>query len=283
MIARIVLALACLLPYAARAQSWAWDDGSVPFVASPEEVVSHMLGIADVGPDDFLIDLGSGDGRIVIGAARCGARALGFEIDPALVELATENARKAGVAERARFERRDFFEADFGAATVVTMYLLPEVNLKLRPKLLALKPGTRIVSHDWDMGDWPADEMLELRAPEKSLGIGGRSKIFLWVVPAEVRGVWTSELPDYGTWRFRIAQRYQELDVSVSAQGRELVTRGALLRGARIKLIATGTVLDRAAHHLFEGTLEGDRIVGEVTISDGAGSRKLPWTAIRSF
>jgi len=282
LIARIVIALACAVPAAAQAQSWAWDDGSVPFVVSPEDVVHRMLRIAEVGPQDFLIDLGSGDGRIVIGAARLGARGLGLEIDPQLVELARDRARAAGVAERARFERQDIFESDLGAATVVTMYLLPEVNLKLMPKLLALKPGTRIVSHDWDMGEWPPDETLELRTPEKSVGIGGRSKIYLWVVPGDARGTWRSELPGYGAWEFRIAQRYQELEVSVSAQGRELVMRGARLRGAQLRLVATGAVVGRAAHHLFEGTLDGGRIIGEVTISDGETSRTLPWTAIRS-
>jgi methylase of polypeptide subunit release factors len=264
------------------AQSWAWDDGTVPFVVSPDEVVERMLRIAEVGPKDTLIDLGSGDGRIVIEAAKRGASAMGVDIDPSLVEQATENARAAGVADRARFVAKDLFEADLAGASVITMYLLPEVNLKLMPKLLALKPGTRVVSHDWDMGDWPADETIELRTPEKTLGLGGLSRVHLWVVPADARGTWVAELPEHGgAWRFTVAQRYQVLEVAASAGGRELVVRGARLRGEEIKLAVTGTVGGKAWNHLFQGKLSGARIDGEVIISDGENNRKLPWTAIR--
>jgi len=144
--------------------------------------------MADVKAGDTLIDLGSGDGRIVIGAARRGAKGLGVDIDPSLVRLATDNAKAAGVSALARFETRDIFETDLSGASVVAFYLLPEVNAKLQPRLLALKPGTRIVSHDGGIGDWPADERLEMRAPEKSVGVGGVSRVELWIVPADARG-----------------------------------------------------------------------------------------------
>ncbi len=277
-VATLLVALPCI----SNSQSWAWDDGTVPFVVTPDEVVDRMLGIAGVGPKDTLLDLGSGDGRIVIEAAKRGARAMGVDIDPSLVERARENAKAADVADLARFQIGDFYETDLGGATVVTMYLLPEVNLKLMPKLLRLKPGTRIVSHDWDMGDWPADETIELRTPEKSVGLGGLSRVHLWVVPADARGTWVAEIPDHGGgWRFTIAQRYQVLEVAASAGGRELAVRGARLRGEDIRIALTGTVGGRAWNHLFRGKLSGARIEGEVSISDGENNRKLPWTATR--
>ncbi len=266
-----------------QAQAWAWDDGSVPFVATPDEVVERMLRIAEVGPNDFLLDLGSGDGRIVIGAARRGANALGVDIDPTLVEAARANAVRAGVASRVRFEKRDLFETDLGGASVITMYLLPEVNMKLRPRLLALAPGTRIVSHDWDMEDWPADETIELRAPEKTVGAGGYSKVFLWVVPADARGDWAGEIPGYANGlKLGIRQAFQKLEVEARSGPRELVVRGARLRGREIKLVVTGALAGKPLHHLFTGTLRGDRIEGDVVVSDGENRRSFPWTAIRA-
>src|SRR3954464_12440847 len=193
----------------ARAQSWGWDDGTVPYVQTPMEIVERMLRMAEVRAGDSVGDLGSGDGRIVIQAAKRGARGLGVDLDPNLVKLATQNAQAAGVADRARFEVRDIFETDLSRATVVTMYLLPDFNAKLLPRFLPLKPGTRIVSHDGGIGDWPADEPLTMRTPEKPVGIGGNSKIELWIVPADVRGTWTSTLPPHGgRLRFPIAPRH---------------------------------------------------------------------------
>jgi len=275
----LALALAASAPWA---QSWAWDDGSVPFVVSPEEVVDRMVGIARTGPGDFLIDLGSGDGRIVIEAARRGANALGVDNDPSLVAKARENAARAGVAERARFEIRDLFETDLSRATVITLYLLPEFNLKLMPKLLSLKPGTRVVSHDWDMGDWETDETISLRTPEKTVGADLRSHIHLWVVPADLRGRWRSALPgSSGEWRFKVAQKYQALDIEARFAGRELTVRGHRLRGNEVKIVVTGRAGGAPAHHLFHGTLRGERINGTVRISDGEETRTLPWNATR--
>lgn len=254
-----------------------------PYVPSPQSVVSDMLRYAEVGPNDFLIDLGSGDGRIVIEAAKRGARGLGVDLDPELVKLASENAQKAGVAERAQFLVKDIFETDLSPATVVAFYLLPDFNAKLLPKLLALKPGTRIVSHDGGIADWPPDERLEMRAPEKPVGLGGLSRVELWIVPADVRGVWSSELPAHGgSWRFSISQKYQELDIDVSTQGRDLLVRNNRLRGEELKIIVTGVVNGRAWHQYFVGQVKGDRIAGEVTVSDGNNRRSFPWTATRT-
>jgi SAM-dependent methyltransferase len=271
------------LPAHAQPQAWSWDDGTVPYVQTPMEIVERMLRMAQVKKDDYVIDLGSGDGRIIIEAAKRGARGLGVDLDPNLVKHATENAQRAGVADRTQFLVKDIFETDLSAATVVAFYLLPEFNAKLLPRLLALKPGTRIVSHDGGIGDWPADETLEMRAPEKAVGVGGVSRVELWIVPADASGTWTSEVPAHGgKWKLQIKQKFQMLDIDAAAQGRDLLVRASRLRGEEIKMIVTGIVNGRAWHHYFVGAVKGDRISGELTVSDGNNKRSFPWTASRA-
>jgi SAM-dependent methyltransferase len=278
----IAASLIAAVPAVAQPQAWAWDDGTVPYVQTPMEIVERMLRMAEVGRDDYVIDLGSGDGRIVIEAAKRGARGLGVDLDPSLVKHATENAQRAGVGERASFQVKDIFETDLSKASVVAFYLLPDFNAKLMPRLLALRPGTRIVSHDGGIGDWPPDERLEMRAPEKPVGVGGVSRVEQWIVPADARGAWISELPAHGgTWNFRIKQTYQVLDIDAAAQGKDLLVRNSRLRGEEIKIIVTGIVNGRAWHHYFVGTLRDERITGEVTVSDGNNKRSFPWTATR--
>jgi len=154
-----------------------------PFVTTPQNIVDAMLELAGVRAGDQLIDLGSGDGRIVITAAkRWGVPGLGIEIDPHLVERARTSAASAGVADKARFAIADLFTTDLTGASVITMYLLPDVNEALKPRLQKLKPGTRIVSHDWDMGDWKPDREITVAAPEKTIGIEKSSKVYLWTV-----------------------------------------------------------------------------------------------------
>ncbi len=271
-----------LLPLHAQPQAWGWDDGTVPYVNTPMEIVERMLRMAEVKSGDYVIDLGSGDGRIIIEAAKRGARGLGVDYDPRLVEAATGNARRAGVANRARFETRDIFDTDLSRASVITMYLLPDFNAKLLPRLLRLKPGTRIVSHDGGIGDWPPDERLEMHAPEKTVGIGGLSRVELWIVPADAHGVWSSDLGEHGgPWRFDIVQKFQVLDVNAAAQGRDLLVRASRLRGDELKLVVTGLIRGHAWHHLFVGKMAGNQITGEVTVSDGEQKRTYPWTANR--
>ena len=185
----------------------------VPFITTPDRVTLAMLALAGVGPADHLIDLGSGDGRIVITAARrFGASGLGAEIVPDLVLRSRAAAQAAGVADRVRFLARDLFQTDLSRASVVTMYLLPEVNLQLRPRLLDLKPGTRLISHDWDMGDWRPDSSQTLEVPEKTIGREKRSAVHRWVVPARVQGAWCGP----GV-RLDIGQRFQAFSASFSA------------------------------------------------------------------
>ena len=272
------------LALSAQAQSWAWDDGPTPFVVSPDAVVERMLYLAQPKAGERLVDLGSGDGRIVIEAAkRYGARGLGVDIDPKLVNLARENAKRAGVDSLASFEVKDLFETDLRGVSVVTMYLLPEVNLQLLPRFIdQLKPGARIVSHDYELGPWTFDEMVELKLAEKMVGPMGRSRVFLWVVPADARGRWVADLPELGgRWQFDIAQNFQILDVDARAGGSTMVVRGARLRGEEIRLVVTGTVSGKGYNVLFRGKVADGRMQGDVRVSDGDSARSLPWSASR--
>ena len=163
----------------------------VPFVPTPQVVVDEMLRLANVGPGDFVIDLGSGDGRIPIAAAKkFGARALGVDLDFHLIIQSEESARQAAVEDRVKFMQQDLFKTDLGPATVITMYLLPAVNRRLRPQLLDLKPGTRIVAHDFDLDDWKPDRKVTIR-----------KNVFLWIVPAKVAGRWRMRLALPGSAR----------------------------------------------------------------------------------
>ncbi len=208
-----------------------FGDTDVPFVITPDNVTLEMLKLAKVGPKDYVIDLGSGDGRIVILAARrFGARGLGVEIMPDLVRLSNANARAAGVADRATFREQDLFKTDLSAATVITMYLLPEVNLQLRPALLGLKPGTRLVSHDWDMGDWQPDQTVTVPAPDKPIGREKFSRLHLWVVPAQVAGLWCGAA-GLRSFSIELTQSFQSFQgtlrrhVGGQAQARDLAGR----------------------------------------------------------
>ena len=197
-------------------------DLEVPYVPTPRPVVAAMLDMTEVGPEDYLIDLGSGDGRIAIMAAQRGARALGVDLDPNRVTEANSAARLAQVEARARFRREDLFETPLREASVVAMYLLPEVNMRLRPRLLTeLRPGTRVVSHAFAMGDWQPDEHREVNA----------ANIYLWIVPAAAAGQWTMEFDVGGVSLLALEQRFQQ--VSGSLDGRPL--RDVSLRGRQLR------------------------------------------------
>jgi len=244
----------------------------VPYIQTPSNVVDAMLAIADVGPKDFVVDLGSGDGRIVIAAAKqYGARGLGIDYDPTLIAESRANAALAGVSDRVRFLQQDIFLADFRDATVVTMYLLPEVNLEIRPQVLfGLRPGTRVVSHDWDMGEWEPDRRMVVPAPEKIVGLKKESTIHLWVVPARVAGYWRGTLTGPGGEEsvvIEFAQRFQNASANVWLR-RWNLAGVARLQGDRLSLS-----LDRAPWmpdsgplrftlQVADGRLEGEAIDG---------------------
>lgn len=244
--ARLVALVVALAALSARADE---NDWRVPFIATPDEVVARMLELAGTGPQDLVADLGSGDGRIVIMAAqRFGARGLGIELDAALVDTSREKARRAGVAERVRFVQGDVLTADFSKASVVTVYLLPQLIGELQPKFLQrLKPGTRIVSHAFRMAGWRADRTETLHLKGAHPGQGDESTLYLWVVPADVRGTWAGD-----GLKVRIEQNYQDIEV----QGAESAT----LRGDQIAW--------QSALGGFRGRVESGRITGEL-IADG--------------
>ncbi len=204
----------------------------VVWVPTPQALVDRMLDMAKVGSTDFVMDLGSGDGRTVITAAKRGARALGVEYNPDMVELSKRNAAKEGVAGRASFVKADLFETDFSSASVITMFLLPDINLKLRPKILALKPGTRIVSNSFNMGDWEADQTATL-STEAGCNASWCTALF-WIVPARVAG--TYRVP---AGELTLKQTYQMLSGTLQAEGKIFAVEGKV-RGEEITFTAGG-------------------------------------------
>jgi hypothetical protein len=260
-------------------------DARVPYVPTPQEVVERMLETARVGPRDYLIDLGSGDGRIVVTAAKkYGARGFGVDLNPDRIRESNENARAAGVTDKVAFHQRNLFETDLSTATVITMYLLPRVNLELRPKLLELAPGTRLVSHDFDMGDWKPDTHFTVDAKEKYGGSGGKSDVYFWVVPARAAGLWQWETPIAGkpqSYEVRLEQKFQTITGSARIGEREVKLQSARLRGAEIHFAFTATVNGAPVKHEFTGKMEGDSITGSVSLSGARIQAQLDWSARR--
>src|SRR6266849_1186193 len=210
---RAVALLAVLaVPFASSAQKVEPQVGQagndVIWVPTPDEVVDRMLTMAQVGPSDFHMDLGSGDGKIVIAAAKRGAKALGIEYNPDMVKVAQDNAQKAGVGDKASFRRADIFQTDFSQATVITLYLLPALNMKLRPTILSMRPGTRVVSHSFTMEDWEADEISTM---------DGR-RAYFWIVPANVMGSWALEAGGQKS-ELVLEQTFQKINGTVALGG----------------------------------------------------------------
>lgn len=258
----------------------AQDFGDTPYVQTPQHVVEAMLKTAKVTSRDYVIDLGSGDGRMVITAAKQhGARGFGVDLDKRLVQLANNNARKAGVADRARFYARDLFETDLSPASVITIYLLPEVNLMARSKLLALAPGTRIVSHDYGIGDWMPDIEYEMDAPDKPVGRSKKSKVLYWVVPDQVAGRWTWQVNIDGKARqveLALKQNYQKLEAAAKMDGRAVTVEQAKLTG---RLVDVTLTLPGRGRMMFSGQRINQALEGEMR---GAGGDKpAPWSAVR--
>ncbi|MBC7648269.1 MAG: class I SAM-dependent methyltransferase [Vitreoscilla sp.] len=253
------LSLAIALALAA-SHSRAQPIDEVSFITSPDNVTLEMLNAAGVKRGDHVIALGSGDGRIVILAAkRFEATGLGVEIDPRLVELSKTNARNAGVADKADFREQDLFKTDLAPATVVTMYLLPNMNLALRPSLLALKPGTRIVTHDWDMGDWKPDRTTVVPVPNKVVGFEKSSKIHLWTVPARVDGLWCAAGLLRGA-SIRLTQKYQTFEGTLGWRDRTRELAGTI-NGTELRVPAGSSgelVLQVAANTLRITTAQGN-------------------------
>jgi SAM-dependent methyltransferase len=274
--------LAFVTPFLAQDLDWNQYKGfDVPFVPTPPEVVDEMLRLAKLKAGDVLYDLGCGDGRIVIAAAkRYGVKAIGIDIDPVRISESNANAVKAGLEGKVRFIQQDLFEADFKDATVVTMYLLTSVNLRLRPKLLTeLKPGTRLVSHSFDMGDWIPDTTTVV-----PLSYDSERSVHFWVVPANASGRWVWELPDGPKKRhyvFEAAQRFQALSGPVTADGAPLKVDELHLAGDIISFVLTAEAAGKMASSVYEGKVQGDTIVGTVRSRDNPKAPAVAWKAAR--
>ncbi len=258
---------------------------SVPYVPTPQEVVERMLEMAKVGPQDYLIDLGSGDGRIVVTAAKkFGARGFGVDLNPVRIKESIENAASAGVGDRVSFHQRNLFETDLSDATVITMYLLPRVNLDLRPKLLELKPGTRLVSHDFSMDDWKPDDFASIDVKEKYGSAGGNSVIYFWVVPAKVTGPWRWELAVGGkpqSYEMSVEQKFQMIGGTVRVGGQTVRLQDAQLRGDRISFTFSADINGNALKHDFSGRVAGNAIEGTARLAGSRAQGQLEWNAVR--
>jgi len=237
----------------------------VIWVPTPEDLVERMLRMAQTTSNDFVVDLGSGDGRTVIAAAKkFGARSMGVEYNPDMVDLSNRSAAREGVTAKAKFIRGDIFETDFSQATVITMYLLPGLNLKLRPRILDMKPGTRVVSHQFNMDDWQPDETTNL---------DGR-RAYLWIVPAKVQGNWRIQ-SGADAWDVNLEQRYQMLEGSVRLGQLQAGLREPRLVGDRISFVF---VDNAGVRREFSGRVNGSSMEGTVKPDNGPESR---WTASR--
>ena len=249
----------------------------VPFVPTPYVVIDEMLRLAKVTAQDFVMDLGSGDGRVLITAAKkFGARGLGVELDEQLIHESETAAGQAGVAGRVRFLQQDLFKTDLSPATVITMYLLPGVMMRLRPKLLDLKPGTRLVSHDFRLEDWSPDAVTQIR-----------KNTFLWIVPARVAGKWQMNIAlpggaGPGTITLELRQKFQEIDGHAQFDGRHAQIWEPRLSGDRLSfVIVDDRDRDAEASLYFEGRVAGNIIEGSIRRDVGSVQTVQAWRALR--
>lgn len=256
----------------------------VPYQPTPLAVVEAMLKMASLGPNNFLIDLGSGDGRIVITAVKkYGARGFGVDLNEDLVELSKQYAKDKGVADRSAFYVQDLFMTDMSKADVVTMYLLQEVNLKLQPKLLSdLRPGTRVVSHDYHLGQWRPDKItvIDIKREYREDSI-----IYLWIVPAKVAGRWRWSLPMSGgeqTFELKLTQDYQDIGGVAANEKGQWRLFNTTLRGDRISFSLVSEAKERMIRQDYKGRIKGDVIEGTVKLSGAVKEAQLKWRALKT-
>ena len=277
-------ALRCLIALAtlavATSQPQAQELSKLPYVPTPQIVVDEMLKMAGVSANDFVVDLGSGDGRVILTAAKnFKANGLGVDIDPKLVELSNQEAKSQGLADRVKFIEQDMFKADLSKATVVTLYVLPDFMEKLRPKLLAeMKPGTRIVAHDYYMSDWYPDRQATLTVPEKVKANGtDKAYLYLWTVPAVVLGHWRMDL-DVGDGKPQLIvlsfnQKYQMINAAAESRAGPLSVDKPLLKGDELEFAVTLG----ATNYRFTGKVQGDKIEGTAVSTPGV--KPIAWRA----
>jgi len=271
------VALALCAPLLAFGQA-----ADVPYVPTPQNVVEAMLDIAKVGPDDFVVDLGSGDGRIVITAAKkYGARGLGVERDGAVGSDARREAERQGVTHRAQFLAENLFVTDIGRATVITAYLFPRLNIQLVPRIFAqVRPGTRVVSHEFDFGNWQADRQMTVPVPNKRYG-PPQSEIYLWVVPANAAGRWrwqfAASVP--GVFEATVEQTFQVLRTTARLDGQPLRVGSAKMNGPEIALVLVAQAQGASTRYELTGRIDGDTIHGKARVT--GVEREIEWQATR--
>jgi SAM-dependent methyltransferase len=252
----------------------------VEYVPTPHHVVAEMLRLVAVTPTDVVYDLGCGDGRVLIAAAQLyNARGVGVDIDPQRIKESRINAHQAGVVDRVQFLQQDLFETDIREATVVTLYLLPQLNRQLRPKLFSdLRPGTRVVSHDFDMGDWQPDQVIHVP------GEAYEHTVFYWIIPATVDGLWQMRVPTPKGERhylLRIQQRYQEVRGTVSGEREAILITKATLTGDHLRFTVTSGLQGEEVQMSFDGRVSGDAMRGSVEVHGGAIAGRYDWTSQR--
>lgn len=257
-------------------QAQAQQMFDVPFVPTPYVVIEEMLRLANVGSRDFVMDLGSGDGRVLITAAKkFGARGMGVDLDEDLIAQSLESAAQAGVADRVKFLQQDLFKTDMSQATVITMYLLPGVMMRLRPALLDLPPGTRLVSHDFRLEDWNPDVTTQIR-----------KNTFLWIVPAKVAGVWQTQIALPGgeyAISLELRQKFQEIDGFAHFDGRHAQVWEPRLSGDKLSfIIVDDRDRESEASLYFEGRVSGDAIEGQFRRGTGNTQTVHNWRAVRA-
>jgi SAM-dependent methyltransferase len=243
----------------------------VPYVPTPYETVEKMLDLANVGPGDYVIDLGSGDGRIVIAAAKRGAYGHGVDIDPRRISEARRNAVNAGMEDRVLFIEGNLFETDFSRASVVTMYLLNSVNMKLRPYLLKnLKPGTRVVSYYFNMNEWKPDKKIEVNM----------SDVFFWIIPATVKGKWHWKTGNE-VFEMNANQEFQEVEIHLKSGDTAMNVKNVLLKGDKLSFSAENP--GSGINYIFNGRIDAGKISGTVQIRDSENTSVKNWDATNNI
>ena len=253
-----------------------YERSGGPYVPTPNVVVDQMLAMANVGDRDFVIDLGSGDGIIVLTAGhKLKASGYGVDIDEELIRLSNERAKSLGIADRVRFEAKDIFKTDISKATVITLYLLPEMMRKLRTKLYTEpRPGTRIVSHDYHFDEWMHDSEISFDVPEKEFISGvPRATLYLWVVPAKIDGAWRMQIDGQSDYDVALKQNYQKFEGRAESASRKISLMEPQLSGTEIRFVMPLA----GARGRFLGKVEGDRMEGTANL-DG---KTVRWRATR--
>ena len=248
----------------------------VAYVESPPEVVELMMDISDISAGDYVIDLGTGDGRILIAAAKRGALGHGVDLDPQRITEARENAAQEGVSDRIAFIQEDLFDSDLSQASVITMYLNSEVNLRLRPALLSLQPGTRIVSHNFDMGDWKPDRYQQTLSNNNGNFLF--HDVYYWVVPAYASGTWQWSSENQ-TYELSVQQEYQVITVKLNLDDRSLDVTSSYLTGKLIQINANNPAT--GINYVLSGTIEDGGIIGDIQIEESGKQTIVTWSVTK--